>query len=112
MELEYIDTSKKEKAILLCKYKYYHKNQNKNGSNYWKCRESGCSASVTTLGSTVLKLNGNTIETQDPNLVENSHSHPPLTDIAIAVTKSLQNMRIRAESENEGLSYLMNKINF
>ena len=34
------------------------------------------------------------------DLVKQSHNHQPLEDLDIAVTKSLHNMKLRAETEN------------
>ena len=100
-------TSKNEDLLIFYNFKYYYKRTNKNGSEYWVCREEKCSASLTindrNIDKNVIKVNRKV--PTDVSIVEDTikctHNHEPLTNSELIVRRELQNMKISAKQTNQ-----------
>lgn len=104
MEFQECSTSKTKRCIVFYEYKYCFKKKNKD-TTYWTCRCNGndkqCSASITTSGDQVVKINGKTATTANVDIVKQSHTdidHKLYSDEVVQVTNSVADMKIRVKA--------------
>ena len=90
-------------------FTYHYKRTNKDGSKYWFCRHSFCTATLNTLGNRVQKVSNQEYNDQSPcvvgemmkDIVENDHLHDSnKSEAQREVERCVENMRLRAETEN------------
>jgi hypothetical protein len=109
MEFQECSTTKNKRCIVFYKYRYCLKRQNKD-SVYWICREKSCSASITTRGNEVIKIDGEAVVSENVDIiVKGSHSdneHKLFSDEVVLVTNCVSSMKIRAKAgESVGAVY-------
>lgn len=100
MEFKECVTTKNKRCLIFYDYKYCLKRQNGN-SIYWSCRVDKCSASISTSGSVVIKINGKKAETASHDIIKNSHAevdHKLFSEEMVTVTNAVADMKLKVKN--------------
>jgi len=101
MDVKYQTTSKGNQSLLVSKFLYYHKRDNRASVNWICCHTPDCVATLTIdENNKIIKVNGIKIKTDiDEKLIRESHEHEPMSDTELAVAEAIDKIKKRVESE-------------